>query len=98
DIGAPIELLRLVFEKVGAGEGIAIGFDIAPGEVAGDRRIAPAEFPAGMLGADAPALETHRPCARIYRIERRQAIDADESVDIDLQLHQQLVAKSIDEI
>jgi hypothetical protein len=41
--------------------------------------------------------ETHRQRARIGRIEHRAAID-DEPVHSELQLHQQLVAKSIDEI
>ena len=45
DIGAPIELLHLVFEKIAAGTGIA------PARIARDRRVAPAEFPPGMLGA-----------------------------------------------
>jgi len=51
DIGAPIELLHLVFEKIAAGIGIAVGFHIAPARIARDRRVAPAEFPPGMLGA-----------------------------------------------
>ena len=61
NIGAPIELLRLVFEKIGAGEGVAIGFDKTG-------RIAPAEFPAGMLGAEAPAFETYGKGVGVERI------------------------------
>ena len=53
DIGAPIELLLLVFEKIGAGKDVAIRFDKTAARVAGNRGIPPAELPAGMLGADA---------------------------------------------
>src|SRR5438045_1084819 len=63
DVCAPVELLLLVFEKIAAGESVTVGFDIAPAGIAGNRRVAPAEFPAGMLGADAPALEAYRECA-----------------------------------
>src|ERR1700730_7481644 len=98
DVGAPIELLQLVFEKIYAGEGVAISFDIAPAGIAGNRRIAPAEFPAGMLGANAPALQTYSKGARIERIERRHAIDDNEPVHVELQLHQYLVTKGIDEV
>src|SRR5271169_3529279 len=44
DVGAPIELLRLVFEKIGAGEGVAICFDKTAAWIAGNRRVAPSEF------------------------------------------------------
>src|SRR5262249_5599177 len=47
DVGAPVELLGLVLEEIGCRERIAIGLDITT--TAGDRRVAPAEFPAGML-------------------------------------------------
>jgi hypothetical protein len=63
DVGAPIQLLLFVFEKIGAGERIAIGLDIAP--PAGDRRGAPAELPARMLGAQTPTFQTHRQGGRI---------------------------------
>ena len=49
-----------------------------------DRRqwaIAPAEFPSGMLGADAPAFETYSKGAGIERIECRHAINDDEPVN-----------------
>src|SRR6202040_4406857 len=52
DVGTPIELLGVVLEEIGRGEGVAIGLDIAVPGIAGDRRVAPAEFPAGVLGAD----------------------------------------------
>ena len=67
DIGAPIELLHLVFEKIAAGKGIAVGFHIAPARIARDRRVAPAEFPPGMLGAQPPSFEPY--CQRV-RVER----------------------------
>src|SRR6202008_2330161 len=41
DVGAPIELLLLVFEKIASSESVAIGFDIAAAGIAGDRRVAP---------------------------------------------------------
>jgi len=53
NVGAPIELLRLVFEKIASGKGVAIGFDIAPAGIARNRRVASAEFPAGMLSRNA---------------------------------------------
>jgi hypothetical protein len=95
--GAPIELLHRVFEKICAGESVAISFDITPARISRDRRIAPAEFPPGMLGAKAPALETHGEGACIECIERRDAIDDHQSMDVELQLHQKLVAKAIGE-
>jgi hypothetical protein len=55
DGGAPIELLPLIFQKIASSEGITIGLDIPPPGIVGDRCFAPAEFPAGMLGADAPS-------------------------------------------
>src|SRR5205823_1371253 len=57
DIAAPIELLGLVFEEIGRRERVAIGLDIAVPSIVADRRVAPAEFPPGMLGADPPAIE-----------------------------------------
>src|SRR5690348_8837897 len=60
DIGAPIELLGFVFEEIGGGEGVAIGLDIAVAGRVANRRVAPAEFPAGVLGADPPAVELNR--------------------------------------
>jgi hypothetical protein len=60
NIGAPIELLRLVFEKIGAGEGVAIGFDKTAARVSRNRRIAPAEFLARMLGAEARRQRSRR--------------------------------------
>ena len=68
-----------------------------PGLVA-DRRVAPAELPAGMLGADAPAVELNRQGAGVERIERRHAVDDDKPMHIELQLHQQLVAECLNEI
>src|SRR5215831_1307941 len=53
NVGAPVKLLGLVLEKIGRGERIAISLDIAM--ATGERRVAPAEFPAGMLGAEPPA-------------------------------------------
>ena len=47
NIGAPIELLRLNFEKIGTVKGIAISFDKTAARVAGNRGIPPAELPAG---------------------------------------------------
>src|SRR5262249_35769159 len=63
-----------------------------------NRRIAPAEFPAGMLGADAPALETYRKSAGIKRIECRYAINDHEPMNVELQLHQQLFAEGVDAV
>jgi hypothetical protein len=40
DVGAPIELLWLVFKKIGAGESVAICFDKTAGWIAGNRRVA----------------------------------------------------------
>ena len=68
NIGAPIELLRLVFEKIGAGEGVAIGFDKTAARVSRNRRIAPAEFLARMLGVEAPAFETYGKGVGVERI------------------------------
>jgi hypothetical protein len=51
-----------------------------------------------MLGADAPALETYGKGAGIERIECRHAIDNDEPVNVELQLHQQLFAEGVDEV
>ena len=98
DIGAPIELLHLVFEKIAAGKGIAVGFHIAPARIARDRRVAPAEFPSGMLGTQAPAFEPHRKRIRIERIQCRHAVYDNQSMNVELQLHQQFVAKAVDEI
>jgi len=82
DVGAPLELLRRVLEEIRACEGIAISFDIAPAGIAHNRRVAPAEFPPGMLGANAPALETHGKSTGIERIKRRYAIDDHQPMDI----------------
>jgi hypothetical protein len=41
-----------------------------------------------MLGANAPALQTCSKGARIERIERRHAIDDNDPVHVELQLHQ----------
>ena len=54
---AESELLRLVLEKIAAGESVAIGFHIAPARIARDRRVAPAEFPSSMLGTEPPAFK-----------------------------------------
>ena len=70
EVGAPIELLRLVLEKIGARKGIAISLDVAPGGLSGNRRIAPAEFPSSMLGTEPPAFKAHGERIRIERIER----------------------------
>ena len=51
---AESELLRLVLEKIAAGESVAIGFHIAPARIARDRRVAPAESPPGMLRTEPP--------------------------------------------
>src|ERR1700730_10646730 len=56
------------------------------------------EFPAGMLGADAPAFETYGKGAGIERIECRHAINDDEPVNVELQLHQQLFTEGVDEV
>ena len=77
-------------------EGVAVGFDKTAARVAGNWRIAPAEFPAGMFGADAPAFETYRKGAGVERIECRHAINNDEPVNVELQLHQQLFAEGVD--
>src|SRR6516165_9961618 len=37
DVGAPIKLLRLVFEKIDAGKSIAISLDVASGGLSGNR-------------------------------------------------------------
>ena len=67
DVGAPIELLRLVLEKIAAGESVAIGFHIAPARIARDRRVTPAEFPSSMLGTEPPAFKAHGERIRIER-------------------------------
>jgi hypothetical protein len=71
NVGAPIELLRLVFEKIVADKGLAICFDKTAARIARNWRIAPAEFPAGMLGADAPAFETYGKGAGIKRSTKK---------------------------
>jgi len=98
DIGAPVKLLHLVLEKIAAGEGIAVGFHIALATVTRDRRVAPAEFPSGMLGTQAPAFEPHRKRIRIERIQCRHAVYDNQSMNVELQLHLQFVAKAVDEI
>jgi hypothetical protein len=77
--------------KIGTGEGIAIRLDIAPHAVSGDRRIAPAEFPAGVLSAKTPAFQTDREGGGIQCVQRRDAIDNNQPMYVKLQLHQQLV-------
>jgi hypothetical protein len=72
--------LRLVFEKIAAGEGVALCLDKTAARVAGNRRIAPGESPAGMLGADAPAFQTYRKGAGVERIECWHSINNDEPV------------------
>src|SRR4051794_27674128 len=84
DVGAPIELLGFVLEEIGGREGVAIGLDVAVAGLIADRCIAPAEFPAGMLGADPPAIELHRQGAGVERIERRDAVDDDQPMHIEL--------------
>ena len=68
NVGAPIKLLRLVFEKIAAGESVAIGFHIAPTRIARDWHGAPAELPSGVLGAQPPAFEPDRERIRVERI------------------------------
>ena len=51
-----------------------------------------------MLGADAPAIEMHREAAGVERIERRHAIDHDQPVDVQQELHQQFVAEGLDQV
>ena len=98
NVGAPIKLLHLVFEKIAAGKSVAIGFHIAPARIARDWRVAPAEFPSGMLGAQPPAFEPHGEGIRIERVERRHAVHHDQPMNIELELHQQFVAKAVYEI
>src|SRR4051794_14425914 len=59
DVGAPVQWLGLVFEEIGRGKRIAIGLDIAMAGGVAERCVAPAELPAGMLGADPPGVELH---------------------------------------
>ena len=94
NVGAPLKLLRLVFEKIAAGESVAIGFDIAPTRIARDWRIAPAELPSGLLGAQPPVFEPHGEGIRIEGIERRDTIHDDQPMNIELELHQQFIAKT----
>ena len=51
-----------------------------------------------MLGTEPPAFEPHCERIRIERIERRHAVYDDQPVNIELELHQQLIAKAVDEI
>jgi hypothetical protein len=51
-----------------------------------------------MFSADAPALETNCNCARIERLESRHAVDDHQPMHVELQLHQELVAKGSDEV
>jgi len=64
NIGAPIELLRLIFEKIGTGKGIAISFDKTAARVVGNRGIPPPELPGGMLGV-APSRPQPRSADRV---------------------------------
>jgi hypothetical protein len=48
-----------------------------------------------MLGANAPALKSN---SEGVRTERRHPINDNEPVDVQLQLHQKLIAKAIDEV
>jgi hypothetical protein len=57
DIGSPVQLLQLVGEKIGLGEGVAINLDLALDRVVRSKGVAPPDRPAGVLGADPPALE-----------------------------------------
>ena len=98
NIGAPIELLRLIFEKIGTGKGIAISFDKTAARVVGNRGIPPAELPAGMLGADTLTFQTYRKGTGVECIECGHAINNDEPVNVELQLHQQLFAEGVDEV
>src|SRR3954464_4500027 len=92
DVRAPVELLQVVGEEIGLGEGIAINFDQALRRAAGAERVAPADRPAGMLGADAPALQPGLQAGGIESLARRYAIDDDETVDVELDLDNQRVA------
>src|SRR5438094_2493242 len=71
DVGAPIELLGFVLEEIGRRKRVAIGLHIAMAGLIADRRVAPAEFPAGVLSADPPAIELYRQGVGVERIERR---------------------------
>ena len=51
-----------------------------------------------MLGANAPAFETYGKGPGIERVECRHAINDDEPVNIELQLHQQLFAEGVDQV
>jgi hypothetical protein len=51
-----------------------------------------------MLGAKAPAFETYGKGAGVERIEGWHAINNDEPMNVELQLHQQLFAKGVDEV
>jgi hypothetical protein len=64
--------------------------------IAGNRRIAPAEFPAGMRRC--ASVRDYSKGAGIERIECGHAINDDEPVTVELQLHQQLFAKGVDEV
>src|SRR6516162_5703007 len=82
NVGAPIKLLRLVFEKIAAGESVAIGFHIAPTRIACDRRVAPAKLPSGVLGAQPPAFEPQGEGVRIERVERRDTIHDNQPMNM----------------
>jgi hypothetical protein len=87
DVGAPIKLLHIVFEKIWASESVAISFYVAPGGITCNQGITPAEFPSGVLGAKALTLETNSKSVCVKCIERGYAIDDDQTMDIELQLH-----------
>jgi hypothetical protein len=88
NIGAPIKLLHIVFEKISASESVAISLYVAPVGITCNRGITPAEFPSGVLGAKAPTLETHSKSICVECIERGYPVDDDQTMDIELQLHQ----------
>ena len=70
DVGAPIELLYLIFEKIAAGVGVAIGLQITPAWITRYWRIAPPEFPSRMLGAQPPRRLHSEAMASSYPISR----------------------------
>jgi hypothetical protein len=86
DIGPPVQLLQLVGEKVRLGEGVAIDLDMALDRVIGGKRVAPADRPAGMLGADPPALQPWLQTCRVEGIAGGHAVNDDEAMDIELDL------------
>ena len=51
-----------------------------------------------MLGADTPTFQTYRKATGVECIECGHAINNDEPVNVELQLHQQLFAEGVDEV